>query len=235
MANTTCVFNTLSKGNAGTEQTKILQRALKIKDDGIYGPVTETTVKSYQKKRGLVIDGIAGQITCTALGIWCTKQSSSTKVCSLATTMIMQPNNYTCGVTVLRMIGSRHGSIPSYKDVMKYTGCNPVDGTGHSGMKNTLINLMKFSSAKSYYRSELSLDDVRQKIREGYDVAINLKTGGLSGWGGDWPHWELVQCIDDDYVWFNDPDRGPMIRHDRSTVESCMDHNSNPDFIIAKK
>jgi hypothetical protein len=235
MGNTTCVFSELSKGNAGTEQTKILQHALGIKEDGIFGDITESAVKAYQKKRGLVIDGIAGEITCTALGIWCRTPSSSTKVCSPATTFIMQPNNWTCGVTVLRMIGSRHGSIPSYDNVVRVAGSNPNNGTGHVGMRAVLLNLMGFKSAVSVYRSQLSLNDARQKLREGFDVAINLMTGGLSGWGGNWPHWVLVQCIDDDYVWINDPDRGAMIRHDRSTIESCMDHNSNPDFIIAKK
>jgi hypothetical protein len=88
--------------------------------------------------------------------------------------------------------------------------------------------------AESFYRNDLSLDDSRQKIRECYDVYINLKTGGLSGWGGNWPHWELLQCIDDNYVLFDDPDLGPMIRHDRSTVEKCMYANSNPDIILAK-
>lgn len=70
---TTCVFTILTKGNKGIEQTKILQHSLELKEDGIYGTVTETAVKTYQKKKGLVIDGIAGQITCTSLGIWCSK------------------------------------------------------------------------------------------------------------------------------------------------------------------
>lgn len=128
---TKCVFTALKKGNKGPVQTKILQHSLGLKEDGIYGPVTETTVKAYQKKRGLVIDGIAGPITCTALNIWCTKPSSSTKVCSPATTFMMQPNNYTCGVTCLRMAASKHGLNPKYETVMALTGCNPTNGTGH--------------------------------------------------------------------------------------------------------
>jgi hypothetical protein len=45
---------------------------------------------------------------------------------------MMQPNNYTCGVTCLRMAASRHGLNPKYDTVIAITGFNPVDGTGHS-------------------------------------------------------------------------------------------------------
>ena len=61
-------------------------------------------------------------------------------------------------------------------------------------------------------------------------------TGGLWGWAGNWPHWVLLQCVDvkNGYVWIHDPDKGASIRHDIYTMNDCEDHNSNPDYIIAK-
>ena len=59
---------TLRRGSRGTAVTQ-LQTALKelglytIKVDGIYGRGTVAAVKSYQRKNGLVADGIAGPKT----------------------------------------------------------------------------------------------------------------------------------------------------------------------------
>ena len=56
---------TLKKGSKG-ENVKTLQRNLNevmdtdIKVDGSFGTITETTVKAFQKKYGLVVDGIYG-------------------------------------------------------------------------------------------------------------------------------------------------------------------------------
>ncbi len=236
-----CVNKDLIKKNTYDEQDVILQKALKAQGfysyavDGIHWTKTDEALRAMQKKRGLKIDGIAGKYTCTALGIWCKTEQPVTKFCSGKTTQIMQPNNYTCGVTCLRMAGSRHGKIPAYNDVMKITGCNPTNGTGHKGMIACLTQLMGYSSAVSVYRKDLPLDQLKKKITEGYDVFINLMTGDLSGWGGDWPHWVLEQCIDNASMWIDDPDRGANIRHDISTMLDCMDRNGNPDYILAKK
>lgn len=67
----TCVFTVLKLGTPSPNQIKILQHALKLKEDGDFGPVTKSAVMTYQRINGLVVDGIAGEITCTKLGIWC--------------------------------------------------------------------------------------------------------------------------------------------------------------------
>ncbi|MDR9793622.1 peptidoglycan-binding domain-containing protein [Aeribacillus composti] len=41
----------------------MIQKALGIKDDGIFGPKTEAAVKAFQKKHGLKQDGIVGPKT----------------------------------------------------------------------------------------------------------------------------------------------------------------------------
>ncbi len=44
--------------------------------DGVYGWQTESAVKSFQKKNGLKVDGIAGTATLNAMGIYSTSGSS---------------------------------------------------------------------------------------------------------------------------------------------------------------
>jgi cell wall-associated NlpC family hydrolase len=46
-----------------------VQRALGVPADGLYGPVSRAAVRAFQKKRGLVVDGIVGPQTLGALGI----------------------------------------------------------------------------------------------------------------------------------------------------------------------
>ena len=59
---------TLKKGSRG-EEVKILQKALNLLADGIFGPLTEEGVKAFQQSKGLVVDGIVGPKTWAALGI----------------------------------------------------------------------------------------------------------------------------------------------------------------------
>jgi peptidoglycan hydrolase-like protein with peptidoglycan-binding domain len=56
----------LSNGATG-RQVELLQRALGIAVDGIYGPETEGAVEKFQASRGLTVDGIAGPETTAAL------------------------------------------------------------------------------------------------------------------------------------------------------------------------
>lgn len=45
------------------DDVKSLQKALDLVEDGRFGPYTDTTVRSYQKGKGLVVDGIVGAKT----------------------------------------------------------------------------------------------------------------------------------------------------------------------------
>lgn len=58
----------LAKGMRG-DAVKALQQALDIKDDGIFGNGTESSVRKFQKDAGITADGIAGPVTLDLLGI----------------------------------------------------------------------------------------------------------------------------------------------------------------------
>lgn len=61
-------MKTIRKGSQG-EDVKVLQRALHLIDDGIFGPLTEEVVKAHQRKYGLTADGVVGAQTWATLGI----------------------------------------------------------------------------------------------------------------------------------------------------------------------
>jgi peptidoglycan hydrolase-like protein with peptidoglycan-binding domain len=58
----------LSPGSEG-RQVRLLQRALGIPVDGVYGPETEAAVRRFQATRGLTVDGIVGPLTSRALAV----------------------------------------------------------------------------------------------------------------------------------------------------------------------
>ncbi len=57
----------LKRGDRGTD-VKVLQTALCLIPDGIFGSITEEAVKTFQADHGLTVDGIAGPKTLAALG-----------------------------------------------------------------------------------------------------------------------------------------------------------------------
>lgn len=236
-----CVFTALKKGTKAVEQTKLLQTALHDQGfynyaiDGQFLEKTDEGLRAYQKQRGLKIDGIAYKITCTSLGIWCNQIVKSNKVCSITTPIQMQINNWTCGVFCILMALKRHGITGDYDRIVKYAGSNPTNGTGHSGIKAVLKDLYGYKYAESFYRKSVTIDHLKELIKEGYDIFINLDTGGLNGWGGNWHHWVLLQCLDDLNYYINDPDRGPAILQQIIKMNASMDRNGNLDYILAKK
>ena len=66
----------LKIGSKG-ENVKLLQRFLKLKDDGDFGPKTEIAVKKWQKTNKLFADGIVGPITWDLMGLASTDLSES--------------------------------------------------------------------------------------------------------------------------------------------------------------
>lgn len=56
----------LREGSKGTA-VKLLQRILGVRQDGVFGPITEAAVRRYQHAAHLVADGIVGPMTWKAL------------------------------------------------------------------------------------------------------------------------------------------------------------------------
>lgn len=55
-------METLQKGSKG-DGVKVLQKALHLIEDGIFGTITEEAVKTFQKANGLCPDGVVGEKT----------------------------------------------------------------------------------------------------------------------------------------------------------------------------
>lgn len=53
-------------GSAGDDVAS-LQRALNLKPDGVFGPLTEAGVRDFQRRAGLAVDGVAGPQTLAKL------------------------------------------------------------------------------------------------------------------------------------------------------------------------
>ncbi len=62
------VPHTLRRGARGA-RVRRLQRALRLKADGVYGRRTARAVKAFQRRRGLRADGVARAATLRALGL----------------------------------------------------------------------------------------------------------------------------------------------------------------------
>lgn len=61
-------MKTIKLGSRGAD-VKSLQHALSLAEDGIFGPITQETVKVFQKEHRLSVDGIVGPKTWAALGV----------------------------------------------------------------------------------------------------------------------------------------------------------------------
>jgi len=59
---------TIYRGDRGPG-VATLQSALQVPKDGIFGPRTEADLRTFQRSSGLVVDGIAGPATLSALGL----------------------------------------------------------------------------------------------------------------------------------------------------------------------
>jgi peptidoglycan hydrolase-like protein with peptidoglycan-binding domain len=62
-----------------------LQSALGITPDGVYGPNTRRAVRNYQRNQGLAVDGIAGPVTLSHLGLASSSSGSGAATTPAAT------------------------------------------------------------------------------------------------------------------------------------------------------
>ncbi len=115
---------TYKRGSSGSVVSQI-QTKLKswgyysYEIDGVYGSRTETAVKSFQKRNGLVVDGMAGPATLAAMGISAGEatQSSSGDVALLARLISAEargePYNGQVAVGAVVLNRMKHPAFPS--------------------------------------------------------------------------------------------------------------------------
>ena len=97
------------------ENVKVLQTALGVKADGVFGSKTEEAVKPFQKSQGLCVDGLIGNATQKSLGI-AIKDNSIEK---LSCEIILSP--------ITRHI-TKHSRSVKYIVVHYTTGSSSVGG-----------------------------------------------------------------------------------------------------------
>ena len=146
-------------GSSG-EEVKKIQRALGIKDDGVYGQQTKDAVMAYQKANGLQVDGEVGDETMGSL--FPARQSAQN-----TTQQYTAPNT------------SQQGSTPSY------TPANPKDyaydpNTNEAYLK-ALAALEKANGSTPTYTPsyDKQLEELYDKIVNREDFTYDLNADAL--------------------------------------------------------
>ena len=129
------VNQVLRIGSRG-EQVRLLQNRLKQAGyhtgavDGIYGPQTAESVRRFQKAKGLLVDGIAGKQTLTALNNLKTNGSTNSNTSKPNNTSTS--NNTKTSSTILR-IGSTGQAVTQLQNDLKRLGFFAGNATGYYG------------------------------------------------------------------------------------------------------
>lgn len=149
----------LKRGSKG-EQVRELQTILKQqgyytgKIDGDYGDITVSSVKAYQKKKGLLQDGVFGPVTCKKLQADIKQDTSdktvnytiftNTKLCERqGGDCLGQITGYHCGPHSIKQCLRRFG-ITGYSErtIGGYAGTTTA-GTSHQGLETAIAKIAK--------------------------------------------------------------------------------------------
>lgn len=148
-----CTNINLKKGSTGTKVNN-LQTALKElgfytgKIDGDFGSLTETSVKSFQKKFNLLIDGIVGPVTCKKINSIIGNRNqgiyTNDKLCeNSGGNCLGQITSYHCGPHCIKQALRKFG-ITNYseKTIGEYAGTT-TKGTSHGGLETAIAKIAK--------------------------------------------------------------------------------------------
>jgi len=173
----------LFKGSKETENIKILQKALKDEGfykyniDGKFETETDKSVRAFQKKNGLLVDGRAGPITNKKLGILKTTAVSQ-KVLNLS--YVEQPDLVTCGCVTGNRLLKNLGidvSVERLRTLMKtkpMTASSP--GSTPENFQSGIIAAAK-EKGKNIKFTAINLESLKQ-IKEYIDRGLAM---GLHG------------------------------------------------------
>ena len=133
-------YATLRYGSSG-EQVRVMQQALTNLGfdtngvDGKFGRGTENAVKSFQRSKGLVADGLAGHITLTALygSTGETPQATATPETSATATPAPSNGNSGSGSYATLRYGSSGSAVASMQQALISLGYTPGAADGKFG------------------------------------------------------------------------------------------------------
>lgn len=150
-----------SKGEQVRELQTILQKMMYYigKIDGDYGDITVSSVKAYQKKKGLLQDGVFGPVTCKKLQADTTPTNTdktvnytiftNTKLCETQKPDCAgQVSSVHCADHCIKQILRRFG-ITGYSEwtIGKYAGTTSA-GTSHQGIETAVAKIAQLEGIK---------------------------------------------------------------------------------------
>lgn len=152
-----CDKITLRKGSTGEQVTEVQTLLQKLgyynyKIDGSYGDLTVSAVKAYQKKKGLLQDGVFGPVTCKALQKDTTTDDKTTGYTIFTNTKLCEKSGgdclgqitgYHCACHCIKQIIRRFG-ITGYTErtIGGYAGTTTA-GTSHQGIETAIAKITK--------------------------------------------------------------------------------------------
>lgn len=148
----------------GTKNDKVKEAQKLLKDngyytgvlDGDYGDMTVNAVKSFQKAKGLSVDGWIGPVTCQKLnstvktasyysnGVYVSSPHWTASGCN----KLGQCNGYYCGPHSIRQCLAKQ-NIDNYTEytIAGYAGTTSA-GTGHGGLETAIAKIAKLTGKK---------------------------------------------------------------------------------------
>lgn len=160
-----CNTANLKRGSAGTDvkqaQTLLTNYGYYTgRIDGEYGTYTEAAVKAYQKKRGLLQDGIIGPVTCRAL----TGQNKNTNTTNMNKEYTIFTNTKLCEQQkpdCAGQVSSVHCADHAIKQILRRFGITKYDewtigkyagttsaGTSHAGIETAVAKIAQLENIK---------------------------------------------------------------------------------------
>ena len=109
-----------------------------------------------------------------------------------------QETNYTCGAACMRMVLEFFGIKKTEKQLIRLLGTNKVRGTWHKDFPRILE---KYKLTYVVERSG-TLEDIKRYMKGGYEVIVGYMPGECD-------HYSVVKKIDNDFIYFWDPSKGP--------------------------